>query len=1059
VKRCLSTLIGLAVVLSMLLAAGDLPALAQGERPPGSHPARYTGGGQRTQPPEEEPNARNRSAPTPAAASGAPLPAVMGEPGLSFRYVETYGVTEEAYPASTSYFNGPNGLFIDGSDNLYLAEELGSRMIKFDSSGSVAMTIGTAGSVYIDNYVLNGPKAVSVDSDGNVWVADYHRLTEYDSSGTYIQVFPKWDNNPWDTGTDNQHFNTPRGIAFDSDGNLYVSDTDNQRIQVYDLSGGSPVYSLTIGVTGTPKSDNTGFDQPAEIAFDSTGRLYVLDTANYRVQRCTYSSGWGCATFFGVTGVPGDDLSHLGWAFGLTVDPSDNVFIADSGNARVLKCDPSGTCALFAGVSGSPGSDNAHLLWPASVAVDSGANVLVSDYDGFRIQKYDSDGTYLTTLGTTGVPYPVDTSRLNHPWGIGRASDGSLYVTEERGNRLVKLNASGVQEWAFGDAGVKGDDDSHLGSYWSGPQGNVAVDASGNIFVPDTGNDRVQIISFAGSLVGSIGSWGTGDYQFACPAGVAISPVNGDLYVVDHCNERIEIFTSSRVFKARLGVTGVSGSDDNHFDDPWGVAIDGNGNIYVADSENHRVQKCTLSGSSGTCSTFAGQTGVAGDSFSLLAHPLSVAADSTGRVYVADEWNNRVQVFDDTGAYLTTIGGKWGFITGDMRSPSGIVVDSADNVYVTDRDNHRVQKFSLGYPGWMQRNINGFGERQNVGVSTLATFAGQLYAGLWNQGSGGAQLWRMDGSGTWSPMTTNGFGHTYNVAVDHLLEFNGNLYAGTWADATNGGELYRSGDGSVWTRVVSAGFGDPTNAEVFRLAVFNNQLYASTWSYDGGHGAEIWRSSSGDAGGWSRVVPNGFGSADNVGFTFAALDGQLYAGSSNASGGEIWRSSTGDAGSWTKVGAGGFGDADNSVLLALAAFNGRLYAATHHVAGGGSQVWRCQVCDGSDWTRVVNNGFGDSETRRMPGLSVLSGHLYLVIGNSTTGLGVWRTRTGDAADWTEAADAGFGDSSNLETYWNNALAVFNGRLLVGTFNYGNGGEIWEQLVTPGYQVWLPLITR
>ena len=112
--------------------------------------------------------------------------------------------------------------------------------------------------------------------------------------------------------------------------------------------------------------------------------------------------------------------------------------------------------------------------------------------------------------------------------------------------------------------------------------------------------------------------------------------------MVDRSNQRIQVFTSERIYKATLGVLDEVGSDNRHFNWPWGVAVDAKGKIYVADSDNHRVQKCTLSGSSYTCTTFAGETGIFDNAFGHL-HPLSVAVDSDGRGYVADEWNVRSQ--------------------------------------------------------------------------------------------------------------------------------------------------------------------------------------------------------------------------------------------------------------------------------------------------------------------------------------------------------------------------------------------------------------------------------
>ena len=104
---------------------------------------------------------------------------------------------------------------------------------------------------------------MAVDASGNIWVTISDAVKEFDAAGNLIQVLPEDD--PWNSGTDNSHFNQPRGIAFDNTGHLFVADRYNHRVQVYTVSGGSLIYQATIGVTGEPGSDNAHFNGPAEI--------------------------------------------------------------------------------------------------------------------------------------------------------------------------------------------------------------------------------------------------------------------------------------------------------------------------------------------------------------------------------------------------------------------------------------------------------------------------------------------------------------------------------------------------------------------------------------------------------------------------------------------------------------------------------------------------------------------------------------------------------------------------------------------------------------------------
>lgn len=358
---------------------------------------------------------------------------------------------------------------------------------------------------------------------------------------------------------------------------------------------------------------------------------------------------------------------------------------------------------------------------------------------------------------------------------------------------------------------------------------------------------------------------------------------------------------------------------------------------------------------------------------------------------------------------------------------------------------------------WVQVNSDGFGNQQNSMISALSPFNGELYAGTYNAGGTGAQIWRLENTG-WSAVITNGLGITRNAGIDQFFPFNGQLYVGTWSDEVNGGEIWRSSNGLNWTRIITEGFGDPINAEIYQFATFSNTLYASTWSYiTNTHGTEIWRSTTGNTGDWTRVVTDGFNSdSDNASVVaFEIFNGYLYAGTANqATGGEVWRSPTGDSNSWIQVNPDGFGDASNGLVTAFAIYDGYLYASTHHFSGAGAQVWRCQICDNSDWTKVVDNGFGNVDTRRQPALEVFNDALYFVAGNSVTGMEVWRTSNG--TQWEQVGFSGFGDNNNRATLYDSPVTVFNNSLYIGTINSVTGGEIWLFLHR---RVFLPLVQK
>jgi len=177
----------------------------------------------------------------------SPIP--LGQPGLSFRYVQTLGITETAYFSDCGYLNHPHGVGLDRAGNLWVAELLGARAIKCSAAGACLASIGVAGfTAESDQAHFAAVADVSVDREDNVWVVDSaaHRVVKYDPMLSRVLLQLGETGKP---GRDNSHFDSPSSIAFNSVGNLYVSDTNNHRVQVFDPAGR---WLATIGVTGMP---------------------------------------------------------------------------------------------------------------------------------------------------------------------------------------------------------------------------------------------------------------------------------------------------------------------------------------------------------------------------------------------------------------------------------------------------------------------------------------------------------------------------------------------------------------------------------------------------------------------------------------------------------------------------------------------------------------------------------------------------------------------------------------------------------------------------------------
>jgi len=281
-----------------------------------------------------------------------------------------------------------------------------------------------------------------------------------------------------------------------------------------------------------------------------------------------------------------------------------------------------------------------------------------------------------------------------------------------------------------------------------------------------------------------------------------------------------------------------------------------------------------------------------------------------------------------------------------------------------------------------------------------------------------------------------------------MVAFNGWLYAGTWtwdfdANSSPGGQLWRSNNGTAWSEVPPSGI-DANDAEIFKLVVFKNMLYASTWAGNEIEGAEIWRSASGAAGTWNKVVDDGFGNPLNAGvLDMVEYNNVLYAATyNNSEGGSVYRSANGT--SWTPVATGGFGDPGNLYLPSMAVFDGKLYVGTFYSPEGdntGGELWSCTLCDGSDWSEVTAaKGFGDPNNRAIMALFVYNQQLFAATTNSVSGMEVWRSI--DGQNWQPANEKGFGTSDNRYPYWNNAQTIFKGALYLGSVSNGLGGKVW-----------------
>lgn len=277
---------------------------------------------------------------------------------------------------------------------------------------------------------------------------------------------------------------SPIGMAFDSNGNLYIADSVNHRVQMVTPAG---IVSTVLGTTGANGSGTYDLDRPSSVAVDSSGNLYVADRQNHRIQML--ATDGAVSTVLGVTGVPGGGDYDLRTPVSVAIDTDDNLYVADLYNHRVQKLTPAGVASTVSGTTEVPGGGDNQFRSPSGVAVDNAGNVYVADVYNHRIQRIAPDGTATTVAGTNGVSGDAY-NHFRSPSGVAVDSLGNLYIADRWNHRVQRLSPDGQLTTTLGTTHVAGSEERDLRA----PSG-VAVDASGNLYVADTNNDRIQLLT------------------------------------------------------------------------------------------------------------------------------------------------------------------------------------------------------------------------------------------------------------------------------------------------------------------------------------------------------------------------------------------------------------------------------------------------------------------------------------------------------------------------------------------------------------------------------------
>lgn len=512
------------------------------------------------------------------------------------------------------------------------------------------------------------------------------------------------------TGTAAQ-FASPRGIAVDAAGNVYVADSSNHSIRKITPAGVVTTLAGTPGTAGTVNATPAAFNEPFSLVVDATGTLYVADTNNNAIRKITPAGV--VSTLAGGNGSGAVDGTGSAAKFheprGLALDSAGNLFVADYENNIVRKVTPAGVVTTLAGAANTPGNVNgqgtaARFMLLNSIAVDAGGNVYVADAGARALRKISPTGLVTTLAGATPGTF-------SEPRGVALDASGNIWMSDYGAHTLVKVSAAGVVSKIAGTSFSPGTADGTATALFYSPSG-MAFDSSNNVVLADTGNHTIRKVTVAGAvttLAGLAGRSSSVDGQgtsarFEEPYSIATDGTY--VFLADHSDHSIRKISADGTVTTLAGKAGSYGSTDGtgasaRFFVPSGIAVDSAGTVVVADTNNSVIRKISPAG---VVTTLAGTAKSKGTSDGVgaaarFAAPAGVAVDRSGNVYVADSEASTVRKITPSGVVTTLAGGAYanGFVNGSgtaarFNVPSDLALDSDGNILVLDRNNHAVRK-------------------------------------------------------------------------------------------------------------------------------------------------------------------------------------------------------------------------------------------------------------------------------------------------------------------------------------------------------------------------------
>jgi len=616
---------------------------------------------------------------------------------------------------------------------------------------------------------LNQPWGIAADRYGNIYIADTsnYRIRKVNTNGEITTIAGRGYRGDWGDGGPAREAELfdPVGVAVDPLDNVYIFEFSLCKIRKVDTKG---IITTFVG-NGQCASNGDGgpaaqaqLDGPWGGIADSIGNLYIAEIWGNRIRKVGADGMITTVAGNGQSGYSGDGgpatQAKLNSPAYVAVDALGNLYTTDSGNFRIRKVDRSGIITTVAGngiegYSGDGGPATESRISPEGIAVDDAGNLYLTDRGNIRVRRVDTNGIITSVAGNGNKGYsgdggPAAQAGLDDPVGVAADHFGNFYICD-RGDHRIRLVTNAFTSNADpniittiagnGNSGSSGDGGPATEGQLFRPWG-VTVDSSNNFYFADYGNDRIRKVDTNGILTTVAGNGEPGDSGDGGPATQARldSPLDvtidarGDLYIADTWNQRIRKVDKNGIITsvAGNGLYGYSGDNgpatEARLNQPSSIAVDGSGNIYIADELNHRIRKVDTNG---IITTVAGNgtTGYSGDgdpaTQAQLYNPRGVTIDAAGYLYIADSVNDRIRRVDTNGIITTVAGSGIAGYNGDtlpatqaqLNHPTGVAVDVSGNLNIADTRNHRIRK---------------------VDISGIMTTVAGSYKDIWGSGGG-----------------------------------------------------------------------------------------------------------------------------------------------------------------------------------------------------------------------------------------------------------------------------------------------------------------------------------